>query len=433
MIALRQPPAALAAAAAPDRREELDWLRAFVVLCVILYHVLGIFAAGASLYLRDGSVGLQLDAPSAFVNAWAMPLLFAVSGASALFSLQRRGVGTYLGSRVQRLVVPFVFGTLALVPLQVYGVLLSDPGLLRRNLVPISDPHLLESYPRFYVQYLLGYWYFLGHYSPDLELIFWGHLWFIARLIVCSLAALPVLLLLRTRPGKWLIGSLARGLAWPPAVLLPGVVLGASVMVLREGWARPPLGSWASLDWAQAGLLLLCYLIGYVLYADHRAVRALQRAGPLVLGLALLSFVLLLLLEGGLLPGPLGVALRRMMEGLTTWLWVAVFLSLGSRFLARSSRLLPYVNEGTYSFYVLHMPVLVGMAGLVLPLQVPTAAKIALLLAGTLGATLALYTLIVRRFALTRFLLGVRLARVERVERSPRAAAPVPTSGLAEK
>lgn len=419
MVAQRQPRVAVAGidAAPHDRRYELDWLRALVVLCVICYHVVGIFAAGTTLYLHDGGSALHLDAPSIYFNAWAIPLLFAIAGASSLFSLRQRGVGAYLVARVLRLVVPFLFGTLVLVPIQVYGVLLSDPSLLHRNLVPIADAHLLDSYPRFYLQYLLGYWYFLGHYSSQVEFIFWGHLWFIARLIACAVLVLPLLLLLNSRPGKWVTGLVARALRWPPAILAPGLLLGAAVLVLRQPWARPPLGSWASLDWAQFGVLVICYFVGSVLYADYRSVRAIQRGGLLALALGIVTFGLLLLLDAVPLTGPVGITLERMTEGMVAWLWVVTFLSVGTHYLARPSRVLPYLTEGSYSFYVLHMPVLVAVAALVLPLQVPIAAKIALLLVGTLTLTLSVYTLVVRRFAVTRFLLGVHLAPIK--ERGP--------------
>jgi surface polysaccharide O-acyltransferase-like enzyme len=382
-----------------------------VVFCVIAYHVMGIFAAGANLYLHESAVELPLNVPSAYFNAWAIPLLFAISGAAAFLALRSHSAADYLRSRVARLLVPFLFGTLLLVPLQVYGVLLSDPGLLRLNLVPISDPHLLDNYPHFYLQYLLSYWYFLGHYSPQLEFVFWGHLWFIARLIVCAVATLPLLLLLNTGPGKRLIGLVNRVLLWPPAMLLPGLLLGGVIVVLRQPWAQPPLGSWATLDWAQFAVLVLCYLVGYALYADPRGVRAIERAGLLPLFVGIVAFVLLIGFNWATFPGQLGVDLRRMTEGMVDWAWVLVFLGLGIRALARSSRVLPYLNEGTYTFYVLHMPVLIAVAAIVLPLAAPIAVKVLLLLVGTLTLTFALYALVVRRFALTRALLGVHLVR----------------------
>jgi peptidoglycan/LPS O-acetylase OafA/YrhL len=411
MIAVREAPVVASAdVARSTRRYELDWLRAVVVLLVIVYHVVGIFAAGTSLYLHDGRQGLQLDMANLFLNAWAIPLLFAISGASALFSLRRRGAWEYLSSRVARLAVPFAFGTLVLIPLQVFGVVLSDPSLLSASPIPISTPHLLDSYPQFYVQYLLAYLYFLGHYSPQLEFVFWGHLWFIARLIVCAVVTLPVLLTLNTRLGKRLLDLVARGVQWRAALVLPGLLVGGVIAVLREPWAHPPLDAWSNLDWAQFGVLVLCYLLGYMLYADQRGIRAIARVGPLAFALGLIAFGLLVGVNWGALPAPFSLPLRRMTEGMVDWLWMLFFLSLGVRVLSRTSRVLPYINEGTYSFYVLHMPILVALAGLVLPLPATIAAKIALLLAGTLLATLAVYVLAVRPFAVTRFLLGIRLA-----------------------
>lgn len=410
MIAQRVPDAiAVRDTTRPARRYELDWLRAVVILGLIPYHAAGIFAAGADVYIKDPHVSLPLNAAGTFFDDWAIPLLFVIAGASARFSLSHHTGPEYLGGRVKRLLLPFLFATLAVVPVQVYFALLSDPGLAQRHLVPISDPHFLDSYPRFYLQYLQDYWYYLRHYSPQLEFIFWGHLWFIARLIVYSFIALPVLLFCGTSLGTRLIGLLARWTAWRGTILLFGLPLGLSVLGLRSAQHLAPLADLTfKPDWAQLGVLLIFYIYGYILFVDGRFERALLRSGALILALGVAVFFLMLGISGGVAHSLFLLETERLGQGFVSWFWVAAILSLGMRYLARTNRVLRYLTDAAFPIYVLHMPALMLIASLVLGLDLPVAAKYALLVAGTAALTLTIYDLVVKRFRVTRLLFGMK-------------------------
>ncbi len=49
-----------------------------------------------------------------------MPLLFVLAGISAKYSLQKRTRKEYLVERIKRLLVPFLFGTIAFMPVMSY-------------------------------------------------------------------------------------------------------------------------------------------------------------------------------------------------------------------------------------------------------------------------------------------------------------------------
>ena len=57
----------------------------------------------------------------AFLNSWHMPLLFVLSGAATWLALGHRDAKAYLGERTRRLLVPLLFGLLAIVPAGVPG------------------------------------------------------------------------------------------------------------------------------------------------------------------------------------------------------------------------------------------------------------------------------------------------------------------------
>jgi len=64
----------------------------------------------------------------AFMNWWHMPVFFLISGAGTWFALNYRSGTEYLRERARRLFIPFVFGTLVIVPPQVYYRVISQVG-----------------------------------------------------------------------------------------------------------------------------------------------------------------------------------------------------------------------------------------------------------------------------------------------------------------
>jgi hypothetical protein len=70
-----------------------------------------------------------------------------------------------------------------------------------------------------------------------------------------------------------------------------------------------------------------------------------------------------------------------------------------------------YANEAVLPFYVLHEPVIVAAAWIIIRWDGPIVVKYAALVIVSLVGTLALYEGLVRRFRVSRFLLGMKVAR----------------------
>jgi glucans biosynthesis protein C len=114
-----------------------------------------------------------------FLSRWQLEVLFFVAGAASWHALGRRSAGQYLAERAMRLLVPFLVGTLIIVPLMLNIRWLGQP----------DAPSLGAIYARFFApgSDLTG---MTGGFTP-------AHLWFLLYLFVFSLAGLPLLLLLR--------------------------------------------------------------------------------------------------------------------------------------------------------------------------------------------------------------------------------------------
>lgn len=401
---------------ATERRYELDWLRVLIVLGLIPFHAIGIFTAAIDFYLGTTRTNPMLEIIASFFAAWPMPLLFLVAGAGAWFALGRRTPGHYSWERLSRLGIPFIFGTLVLIPIQVYFVLRAYPRLLDLKLVPVANPHVLDSYLQFYTEYLAGYGYFLTHFSSLREIVFWGHLWFIPRLLLYSLATLPLFLWLRSDSGRRLISRLGDLLARRGALILLSVPLGV-ILMLSAAFVRldssviPVFGRDTAVLWEQLVFNLFFFLYGYIFYAEPRLLRAAARDSLVALLLGVIAFALLQIqVIGGTSSGSftLGVAVIAFLRALSVWFLVVGILGISVRLLGFTNRALRYLNEAAYPLYVLHMPVLVILGLTVASWRIPLLLQLIIIVSGTLAVTLGLYELVIRRISVLRMLFGMK-------------------------
>jgi glucan biosynthesis protein C len=406
----------------PTRRDELDLLRALVVVGLVFFHTAVIFGAGefpvkAPTENRVATVFLGFGA------AWGMPLLFLISGMGIWYSLSSRSAGMFASERLRRLGVPLLVGLLTLVPLQVYL------GLRRAG-----DP---SSYGQFYDRF----W----DVRPVLDFPFvitaapggvfeTGHLWFLVCLLGFSLALLPGFLWLRRPAGRWLLERPAGLLAQPGALLLPALPLAAVEVALGSETGH---GGWNHGSYA----LFLVY--GFLAAADPRVGEALQRRWRPAAALGLLLF----LAAGAAYAAadaaaepftgmdPLSMAFR-LLKSVDGWLWVVAVLGLARSHTQRRRRspahpaphrpdragplrrLGAYANDAVLPFYVLHETVIVVVAYLVLTWPIGGAAQYGVIALISLAATLLLYDLGIRRSPVTRSLFGIKQPRGP----SPRSA-----------
>jgi hypothetical protein len=415
-----------AVSATPGRRYELDWLRALIVVGLIPFHVVQLFAIAIYLYVTGGQPNSLVELVAGFFDLWPISLLFLVAGASSWFALGRRSLGQYVGERVLRLFLPFAFATLVLIPLQIYAVVRAYPQLIQLSNTQVAPPtgmHAGESFFEFYPQYLAGYGYFLTHFSSGREFVFWGHLWFVPRLLLIALATLPVLLSLRSKLGRSLIALLAKVFTLPGTTLLLGLAIAlprvCAAAVYRLGLTHGYV-NWDRYNLlAQLGVFLVCFLLGYVFYASQPLLQAIRRDGPVALALGVLSFALLqtpishLASVTEITPGGVLITCLR---AESEWLLVAGVLSVALQFFTSGNGLLRYLNEAAYPLYVLHMPMLILVGVTIIQGNLPPAVALPLIAITTLVLTLGLYEFVIKRVGVLRLLFGLSASHAARGE-----------------
>ncbi len=370
-----------------ERRYDIDWLRVLAVLLLFPFHTGMIFHPRWNWYIKNDQLSSAVSYFLSFVHPWHMPLLFTLAGAASWFALRKRSGGQYAVERFKRLLIPFIFGLLVLIPPQSYY------GL--RNHSDYAES-FLRYYPHFFKMIpedMDGF--FLGGFT-------FGHLWFIIYLFLFSLVALPLFLFLRSASGQKVVGWLAAFCSWPGTIFLLAIPI--YVMDRLIDFDPDPL------------CYITFFIYGYILMADVRFGEAINRhkGVALVLGPVVLALVLRL---AGERPWPAGLPawIEPIVDvyydsGFAGWFTMLALLGYGRLFLSFSNRFLRYFGEASYPLYILHQTVIVVIGFYVVQwgAWAGLGVKFVIVLVVAFVATVVLYDLLVKRTNVTRFLFGMR-------------------------
>lgn len=361
----------------------VDALRIIVVLLIFAFHSARVFDSLGVFYAKGSPVSAGLTAFVGFLNVWQMPLLFLLAGLSTAYALGKRSAGQYIGERGLRILLPFLFGVLVIVPPQGWYA-------VRTNLL------YEDSLVRFYRDYFALRW---GNVSdmyggPNL-----GHLWFIGFLFVFSAVALPLFLWMRGR-GAGVATKLAKALArpwWWPVL--------AFVLLISAG--LPDLGGHNPFTY------IVWFVVGFVAASSDDLFEFARKARWWLLGSGLGVAVPVLITYDvrDRYPDPSWpIALNEFFFHVAGWLLCLAAIGLAMTYLDRPWRWTPYLAEASYPTYILHQTVIVAIGFyLVNIVRQPILGWVALT-ATSLVATYAIYELGVRRWAPTRFLFGMKPA-----------------------
>jgi glucan biosynthesis protein C len=162
------------------------------MVMLFLFHNAHLFDA-ICWHIKNKQQSFWATAFVVFVHLWSMPLLLLLAGASTWFARSYKKGTVYIKERFKRLMIPFVFGILILVPPQIYVEGLSKSRF--QGSFFYNYPHLFAKDP--------------VTFDPQVFSNYGHHLWFLAFLFLFSLMDLPLSLFLRSKNGLRLISRLA--------------------------------------------------------------------------------------------------------------------------------------------------------------------------------------------------------------------------------
>jgi peptidoglycan/LPS O-acetylase OafA/YrhL len=369
-----------------QRRFDLDWLRVFAILTIFIYHTTRFFNS-EWWHVKNPTSYLVMDILETTLTNWIMALIFAISGASLFYALDKGGAGKFIKDKVLRLLAPFVMmGMIVFGSWQIY-------------LERLSHGEFSGSFFAFIPRY----------FQPENFAWRGVHLWYLEMLFTFCLIFLPLFLWLKRGSGQRVVGRLGDLLASPGAIYL--LVL-PTILCLILTTSDSFLGN---TEWGGGSILTHAtfFLSGFLIVSHEGLQKNVQRFRWLsvVLAVFLMAALFSLMMTFGDTSNTLLIAVGRGLWGLWSWSWVLAILGFGTRRLDFNKPILSYANEAVLPFYILHHPVLLSVGYFVVQWTIPAALKFAIIDAVSFVIIMALYEIAVRRFNVMRFLFGMKLLK----------------------
>jgi glucan biosynthesis protein C len=362
------------------RRADIDWIRVAAFGLLIVYHV-GLVYAPWDWHVHSPHTFEPLRYAALVTNPWRLTLLFLVSGVALRFMSRKYTPGAVLKARLARLVPPFLFGVLVLVPPQAW-IEAMDKGSWNQGLV--------------------AWW--LAEFSPAglASGVPVNHLWFVLyigvySLIAIALLALPKVLALAEAALEWLLGG------WR-LLVLPILYLAYARQHLFAHWG---LSNHLTTDWYNHAMSLGVFGFGFLLALRESVWRNFERLRFAFLGVALAALPTLIVLEAatGAVTDDLA---KNVTYAVDQWATIGAVLGFASRHIRTADGpLLRYLTDAVFPCYLAHQTILVICAGLLKPTGLPVGVEAPLLITATLGGSLLVYE-VVRRIDLIRPLWGLK-------------------------
>jgi glucans biosynthesis protein C len=386
-------------------RPDVDWLRVLATYLLFAFHSAKVYDVPPFFHVKDAVLSEPLGYFTRFVHLWHMPLFFLLAGWSALGSLRMRRVGVFVRERVGKLLVPLLFGMVALGPFLRWAE-------LRSGQFVTYEGERLPAQPE------IGFLEYLPQYFSGPEQATWAHLWFLAYLLTFTLLVTPLFAWVARRPA-----SERRPPRW--LVYAPIVPLAFVQATLRDRW--PGFQNLVD-DWANFSYYLLFFCLGAALAHAPGFERAAHREARTA-GVVALAAALAMIPAGDLRAAGVPSAGTAMwtLSAVVGWCAVVAFLGFAARRLAFSNRASRWLTESAFPVYFLHQAGVVAAALVVVRLPLGVPAKLALTILLAVVLTLPVYHFVVRRSAPLRFLLGMkRIAKIRPGRAAPHGGAPSP-------
>jgi hypothetical protein len=334
-----------------------------------------------------------------FLYPWGMPLFFMISGASTFFALKRRSNRQYSIERVQRLLIPFIIGSILLTPIQAYYEMIHKRLYFGTFLNFLSDGTILG----FYFNRVRSV-----SFNPRIFGALGYHLWFLGFLFSFSLIAVPIYRWLNGENGSHFIEILVRLVNKRAGIFLWVIPLALTQIVLRPSFPDEH-------DWADFLFQFLFFVYGYILFLDQRFLKALKKNWWFILVFSFVSSVLILSKVSASMMDPLSappsmidLLIKWGVFSINSWFWTISLLLFGMRYLDFINNWLKYGKQAIMPFFLIHQPVIIVIAFYVVQWDNSIVIKLLSVMGGSFLIILGIFELLIKRISILGNLLGVK-------------------------
>jgi hypothetical protein len=344
-----------------NRRHDIDWLRVIAIGLLLIYHIAIVFQPWAMFiaFIRSDELSTDLWKPMTLLNVWRIPILFYVSGMGLYFAMRKRNWLQLIGERSKRILIPFLFGIVAITPLHMFV------------------------FQRYYDMAF--------DYYPHL-----GHLWFLGNIFVYVLVLLPIFLLLKKREDNGLKRFTEKLMKYPFTPFLVNILFVVEALVLEP----KPFSMYAETlhGWA---LGFLCFFFGFFfMHVGKSFWQNVLKWRWLYLGVAAILFTIRYIVYTTEAPGYLMV--------IESNSWIFAVFGFCHKYLNKPSKTLSYLSKAAYPVYIIHMLTLYLASAWILPYKLPVYISFPIIVGITFAGCYVIYELIIRRIPFLGLFFGLK-------------------------
>ncbi len=344
-----------------ERRHDIDWLRVIAIGLLLIYHIAIIFQPWALFigFIRSDESLEGLWKPMTMLNVWRIPLLFYVSGMGLYFALKKRNWKQLLVERSKRILLPFIFGIIAITPLHMY---------------------IFQEYYKMPLSYY-----------PHM-----GHLWFLGNIFAYVLFLLPLFFYLKKHDNGKFRNAISKVMSYAIGPLSISVFF-----MLEVGIVKPQLFEMYARTWHGFFIGFLAFFFGFLfVYSGKVFWQTVLKWRWLYIGIAGILYAIRLFVFETITPGYL--------MAIESNCWIFGVFGFSYKYLNKPSNILSYLSQAAYPVYIIHMFVLYLGAMFILPLQIPIMLKFIGIVAFTGLVCYLIYEFIIRRVNFLRPLFGLK-------------------------
>lgn len=370
-----------------ERIYALDALRAIMMLLGILLHAAITYGShdyGSFWPLKNPENNILFDLVVAFIHFFRMPVFFVAAGYFGSMLFYKKGPEQMLMNRVKRILLPFLAGVLIVYPLSVFAFFYTTSAFTESS-TPLINAWKAMVAGKFLPFNVLHLWflYFLILYS------FMS--WFIARIFnrVTAFTVFANKLFTYILQKPWL-----------------RIICLSSLYFICLFWIGEPSLStnnkW-SIDLPIFMTYFLFFETGWVIFKTG-SLDQLQKYPKRQLSIATLLFFAFLFTPWG--DSVEMLYAREMLAALFGTLFLFGFIALFLTFFNTYSRRLSYIMDASYWVYIIHLPIVSFIPGLLADFGIPAFFKFLITLSFTTIICFVSYHYGVRSTFIGKFLNG---------------------------
>lgn len=298
------------------RKYYIDNLRWIIIYLLIPYHAAmawNVWEEPNYIYFESNKM---ISSIVVFLSPYFMPLMFLIAGISTKFALQKRTIRQYIQERTKKLLLPFAFGTIIIMPLMTY----------------IADKFNYSYKGNLFRHYAVFFTRFTDLTGSDGGFSV-GQFWFILYLFIISLIAIVITLLQRK-------------------VILKKEPYISILLICFLGLPLPFISEILSIGGKSLVEYTYIFLVGYYIFSNEDAISKVEKYKWIFLTIGLVATILNVYLF--IWSDTQHTLLYTIAKYVSEWFMINSLLGVGKKYLNFSGKISKYMSKRSYTFYIFH-------------------------------------------------------------------------------